>query len=291
MTKILIIGSTGKLGSKLINFCLKYKIKISAITCYKNKKKLISQSTALKSKYFSLYEEKEKSKFIKYISNEKFDLVYFLDYGANSLLYFKYLLNKKIDTIFAIANKELLIAGGSFLVKSIKKHNKKLIPLDSEHFSLFKSDLINNNLNKIYITASGGPFYFKPDINLYNVSLKEVLAHPKWTMGINNSIDSSNFINKILEIYELSSIYQIDLKKIDFLISKNAFIHSIIHYKDNTISLNCFNNDMIISLTYPLTFFEFNLSKTSYKKLLNNDNMQLEKFNDKRFKINKYLKH
>ena len=111
-------------------------------------------------------------------------------------------------------------------------------------------------------------------------------------MGINNSIDSSNLINKILEIYELSSIYQIDLKKIDFLISKNAFIHSIIHYKDNTISLNCFNNDMIISLTYPLKFFfEFNLSKTSYKKLLNNENMQLEKFNDKRFKINKYLKH
>ena len=292
MTKILIIGSTGKLGSKLINFCLKNKIKISAITCYKNKKKLISQSTALKSKYFSLYEEKEKSKFIKYISNEKFDLVYFLDYGANSLLYFKYLINKKIDTIFAIANKELLFAGGSFLVKSIKKHNKKLIPLDSEHFSLFKSDPINNHLNKIYITASGGPFYFKPEINLNNVSLKEVLNHPKWTMGINNSIDSSNFINKILEIYELSSIYQIDLKKIDFLISKNAFIHSIIHYKDNTISLNCFNNDMIISLTYPLKFFfEFNLSKTSYKKLLNNDNMQLEKFNDKRFKINKYLKY
>ena len=67
-----------------------------------------------------------------------------MDYGANSLLYFKYLLNKKIDTIFAIANKELLIAGGSFLVNSIKKHNKKLIPLDSEHFSLIKSDLINN---------------------------------------------------------------------------------------------------------------------------------------------------
>ena len=127
MTKILIIGSTGKLGSKLINFCLKQKIKISAITCYKNRKKIIRQSITLKSKYFSLYDEKEKSSFIKYISIEKFDLVYFLDYGANSLLYFKYLLNRKINTIFAIANKELLIAGGSYLVNSIQKYNKKLI--------------------------------------------------------------------------------------------------------------------------------------------------------------------
>ena len=70
---------------------------------------------------------------------------------------------------------------------------------------------------------------------------KKVLSHPKWKMGKNNLIDSSNFINKILEIYELSYIYNIPLNKIDFLISKEAYIHSIIHYNDNTLSFNCFN--------------------------------------------------
>ena len=86
-----------------------------------------------------------------------------------------------------------------------------------------------NNIKKIYITASGGPFYFNKKINLNKVKFKKVLSHPKWKMGKNNLIDSSNFINKILEIYELSYIYNIDLNKIDFLISKEAYIHSIIH--------------------------------------------------------------
>ena len=74
-------------------------------------------------------------------------------------------------------------------------------------------------------------------------------------MGVNNLIDSSNFINKLLEIYELSIIFNIDLDKIDFLISQNAFVHSVIIYFDNTISVNCFNNDMLITLTNLFIFF------------------------------------
>jgi 1-deoxy-D-xylulose 5-phosphate reductoisomerase len=109
-------------------------------------------------------------------------------------------------------------------------------------------------------------------------------------MGFNNSIDSSNFINKILEIYELSHIYQIDLKKINFLISKEAYIHSLIVFKDNTISLNSFDNDMLITLVSPLkNYFNFNLNKDS-NKYLNNLYLKLEKFDDNRFIINKYLK-
>ena len=77
-----------------------------------------------------------------------------------------------------------------------------------------------NDINKVYITASGGPFYFQKKINLNKVSLKQVLNHPKWNMGKNNSIDSSNFIKKLLEIYELSIIFNIDINKIDFLVSK-----------------------------------------------------------------------
>ena len=74
-------------------------------------------------------------------------------------------------------------------------------------------------------------------------------------MGINNSIDSSNFINKILEIYELSYIYNIDLSKIDFLVSQNAYIHSIIEYYDGITSFNCYINDMLVPLIEPLTFY------------------------------------
>ena len=177
-----------------------------------------------------------------------------------------------------------------YLKNQFKKTNNNLVPLDSEHFSLFRLNPNNSETKRLYITASGGPFYFNKNINLKSVSQKEVLSHPKWKMGINNSIDSSNFINKILEIFELSIIYDINIKKIDFLISKEAFIHSIICFKDNTISINCFENDMLIPLIKPLTHkFKSNDLNIKSKKYLNFINLKMEKFNDKRFKIFKYL--
>ena len=110
-------------------------------------------------------------------------------------------------------------------------------------------------------------------------------------MGINNSIDSSNFVNKVLEMFELSIIYNISISKIDFLISREAFIHSLICFMDNTININCFENNMLIPLIKPLTqdLKSKELSFTS-KKYLDFKNLKLEIFNDKRFKIFKHLK-
>ena len=134
----------------------------------------------------------------------------------------------------------MIIAGGPTLRKIMNSPKYKFIPLDSEHYSMINHNFNDLNVSKVFITASGGPFYFKKKIDLKNVNLKEVLNHPKWKMGINNTIDSSNFINKFLEIFELSIIFNISLEKIDFLISKEAFVHSIVIYKDNNISINCF---------------------------------------------------
>ena len=123
------------------------------------------------------------------------------------------MLKHNSSCLFAVANKEMLIAGGNLLQKKIIASNNKFLPLDSEHYSLRYLNLNNKHINKLYITASGGPFYFKKKIDLKKVSLKQVVSHPKWKMGLNNSIDSSNFINKILEIFELSAIEGNSLKK------------------------------------------------------------------------------
>lgn len=288
--KILVIGSTGVLGTKLLKYCYINNIEIYAATCFANEKKLNNLSNKYNIHHtFVLNDEFENNLFLKFLSGTKFDIVYFLDYGSNSLLYLKELLKRNQSTYFAIANKEMIIAGGSFLFDKIEKTNNYFIPLDSEHFSLINNNIHNNFIKKIFITASGGPFYFKKNINLDTVSFKKVIAHPKWKMGINNSVDSSNFINKVLEIFELSSIYKIDLKKIDFLISREAFIHSVIIYKDNTISINSFHSDMIITLVKPLSYFyQINLSY-HFKELFDLNKMKLEQFKDKRFKINKYL--
>ncbi len=288
--KILVIGSTGKLGNKLLQFTFKNNIKIETICGFKNKKKLLSQSKKFKIKNkFVLSETNDKKNFLEYINFQKFNIIYFLDYGSQSILYLKLLLNKNKKSYFGIANKELIIASGNLLTKKFRTSNNKIIPLDSEHFSLMNNNFDNSKIQKIFITASGGPFYFNKKINLHKVDFKDVIKHPKWKMGINNSIDSSNFINKIFEVYELSNIYNIDIKKIDFLISKEAFIHSIILYNDGTYHMNCFQNDMIITLIKPLRFF-FKLNKFKPKKniLFKNFNFKIEEFKDKRFKITKY---
>jgi len=288
-TSILIIGSTGKLGSILLNYCKKNSIKIDAITCLSNFKKLNTQKKLHKiPNSFCMSIEKDKNDFLKYIKNNIFHIVYFLDCGPESIELANKLLSKNKNCYFAIANKELIIAGGHILQNKIKNTSNYFIPLDSEHFSLNKSNLDRNLINKIFITASGGPFYFKKTINFKKVKLPEVLSHPKWKMGINNSIDSSNFINKILELYELSIIYNVDINMVDFLISKEAYIHSIIFYKDGSVIFNCFENNMLITLSSPLRIF-FNLKKIPIsKKYLSIKNFKLEEFNDYRFKLKKY---
>ena len=288
--KIVIVGSTGKLGTKLLNFTNKYSISIYGITCYRNAKKLNNQKNKYNiNKSFILNNSAERYKFLKLLE-EKIHVLYFLDYGSLSLTYLNHFLKFNKKSVIAIANKEMIIAGGSILQSKINKTNNTFIPLDSEHFSLINSNINKNKIQKVYITASGGPFYFNKKLNLNNVNSKLVLSHPKWKMGKNNLIDSSNFINKILEIYELSYIYNVPLNKIDFLISKEAFIHSIVHYNDNTISLNCFMNDMLITLIKPLSLFYRIKPMTFNQSYLNFNNLKIEKPNDDRFSLFNYKK-
>ncbi len=288
--KILIVGSTGKLGTKLLKFTKKNHIPIYGITCFKNSNKLINQKKeSLIKNSFVLSNKTDRQRFFK-ILEKKIHIIYFLDYGSSSLKYLSYFLNFNNNSTIAIANKEMLIAGGSLLHNKIKNSKNNFIPLDSEHFSLINSIQNSNNIKKIYITASGGPFYFNKNIKLSSVSTTKVLSHPKWKMGKNNLIDSSNFINKILEIYELSHIYNVPLNKIDFLVSKEAYIHSIVHFVDNTLSLNCFHNDMLLTLIKPLSvYYKINEMKIN-QNYLNLKNLKVEKPNDKRFTIFKYKK-
>jgi len=287
---ILVFGSTGKLGSKILRYSHKNKIKINSICCFKNKKKIISQSSKYKIKNkFILSNPKHKHELLKYITSNKINIIYFLDYGSSSLEYLDIILTKNSFSHIAIANKEMIIAGGNYLIKKFKKSNNFLVPLDSEHFSLINSNHNPKDINRVYITASGGPFYFKKKINLNKVKIKDVLSHPKWIMGTNNLIDSSNFLNKILEIFELSIIYQIPISKIDFLISQEAYAHSIILYNDSTTIVNCFENDMLITLIKPLSYFYKLDSIINKKKFLDSKNFTFSIPFDKRFELLKNI--
>ncbi len=288
--KIIVIGSTGKLGVKLLNYCKKNNVQILCITGFKNIRLLKKQASDLKINHsFALSVRSDKDNFLKFLKKYNTDIIYFLDYGYQSIIYASIFLTRNKNSKIAIANKEMIIAGGSILINKIKKTKNILIPLDSEHFSLINCNINNKNIKKIYITASGGPFYFKKNIDLNNVSLQNVISHPKWKMGINNSIDSSNFVNKILEMYEVSIIFDIGMNKIDFLISPEAYIHSIVINKDDIISINCFENNMIVPLIKPLKLFYPDLSLHTKSTFLKSKMLRLEKFNDKRYKFIKKL--
>ena len=269
---IVIIGSTGKLGEKLLKYVFKNNIIVSAICCYQNIDKLYKQKRLYSIKNtFILSNQLQKKEFFNYLK-KKIHLIYFLDFGSLSLLYLRQFIRYNSNSIIAVANKELIIAGGKIMINEIISSNNSFIPLDSEHFSLKNINFNKENINQIYITASGGPFFFSKKKTLSNVKINEVLSHPKWKMGKNNLIDSSNFVNKILEIFELAHIYDIPLNKIDFLVSKEAFIHSIVLFKDGSISLNAFKNDMLLTLIYPLSFYyniNYNVNYQKYFKNLN----------------------
>ena len=288
--KILILGSTGLLGSKLLKLLDSKNIIVNTATCYRNNKKLIYQKDKYKIRnIFTLSNENEKAKFLKLLKSN-FDIIYFLDFGSSSLVYLHQFLKYNINSTIAIANKEMIIAGGKYLFKRIKSSKNFFVPLDSEHFSL-KNSLIDKNVRKVYLTASGGPFFFSKKSSLVNSKISDVIKHPKWKMGVNNSIDSSNFMNKLLEIFELSYIYDISLEKIDFIISKEAFVHSIIEYEDGILSLNSFKNDMLLTLVFPLRRFFKNIPFFNSKNsLMNFKNFRLDNHYDKRFNFFKFYR-
>ena len=162
---------------------------------------------------------------------------------------------------------------GIYLKKKKYFNKTNIFPLDSEHFSLFDFfNKVNYNykINKIFITASGGPFYKKKFKNLENIKFLDAINHPKWKMGYKNSIDSATLVNKCLEIIETHYLFDIPFEKIDILVHPEAIVHSVIEYENYLSHFNLFRNDMKI----PILNFLLNLKSIE------------KKFDHKKFKLN-----
>ena len=143
----------------------------------------------------------------------------------------------EITKKIAIANKESIICGWSLINKRLKKSKTEFLPIDSEHFSI--NELIENkkkeNIHKIYLTASGGPFLKKNINNYKKIKISDAIKHPTWRMGKKISIDSATLINKVYEIIEAKKIFNIDYSKLDILIQPTSYVHSIVEFYGGTI--------------------------------------------------------
>ncbi len=306
--RVVILGSTGSIGKSLINIILKDKknFEVLLLTANKNYKELHKQSKLLNVKNLIITDSKgynylkNKNKKINIYNNYK-DLNKILkkriDYTMNSITGLDGLeptLNiiKKTKTI-AIANKESIICGWSLIKKKLKKYKTNFIPIDSEHFSIWS--LVGNNdnrqIDKIYITASGGPFLNWPKEKIMRATPSKALNHPNWSMGKKISIDSATMMNKVFEVIETQRIFELPKTKIKILIHDKSYVHAIVKFKNGINKILAHDTNMKIPI---FNSIYQNINKSIVSKELDIEklnNLDLKNIDIKRFPLLKILRY
>ncbi|MEE1118453.1 MAG: 1-deoxy-D-xylulose-5-phosphate reductoisomerase [Bacteroidales bacterium] len=168
--------------------------------------------------------------------------------------------------LIALANKETLVVAGEYVMRLAKQNNTAILPVDSEHSAIFQCLIgeINNEVNKIYLTASGGPFRNLNAEELSKVSVAQALNHPNWAMGKKVTIDSATLMNKGFEMIEARWLFDIKPSKIEAVIHPQSIIHSMVEFEDGSIKAQLGVADMRLPIQYALNFPE-RLPNTSEK--------------------------
>ena len=306
---IAILGSTGSIGKNLVDILKKNinRSEIILLTTNKNYKLLFKQSKLLHVKNLIITDKKSfikankinKNKNIQIFNNFKnFDRIFKkkIDYvmcaitGINGL---EPILNIiKYTKLIAIANKEALICGWSLINDKLEKTKTKFIPVDSEHYSIwFALKNINlNNIEKIYITASGGPFLNFPFIKFKDIKISDALKHPNWKMGKKISIDSATMMNKTFEIIEAKNIFNLPYEKLSILVHKDSYIHAIIKFNNGLIKIIAHETTMKIPIFNTLYDNHDNFFKTHPIDIKKLNNLELLNIDNLKFPIKKILK-
>ena len=308
--KIAILGSTGSIGKTLLEIIHKNKknFDIKLLTARKNYKALLHQAKIFNVKNVILTDKKNfelhKSKFkkkkikiyndyscVKNIINQRLDYVMSSIVGLEGLLPTIKII--KYTKTIAIANKETIICGWDLIKNELKKTQTNFIPVDSEHFSLWYglNNLNQKSIEKIYLTASGGPLYKLNLDRLNKVTINQAIRHPNWKMGKKISVDSATLINKVYEVIEAKNIFNISYDKIKILIHPKSYIHALIKFNNGLIKIIAHETTMKIPIFNTL-FFNTNRklrSKDLNIKTLNN--LKLKNVDIKQFPMVKLLKY
>ena len=307
-TKIAILGSTGSIGKTLLDIIRKDRknFEIILLTADKNFKLLLKQAREFKVKNLIITNKKKfdliKNDTIKLNFNVYNNFVNFskiftnkVDYTMSSITGINGLEPTlkiiKYSKRIAIANKESIICGWNLIKKELKKNNTDFIPVDSEHFSLWYGiqNLDINNIEKIFLTASGGPFNNLPLNKFKNITIAQALKHPNWKMGKKISIDSATMINKIYEVIEAKNIFNISYKKIEILIHPNSYVHAILKFDTGLTKIIVHDTTMRVPIFN--TLYSNDNKKLKSKKIdidtLNN--LDLKKINIKRYPMIRLL--
>ena len=306
--KVVILGSTSSIGKSLLDIIKKdkKKFKIELLTANTNYKDLVDQTKKFNVKNIIITDPDSfkktkiifRNKKIKIFQNfdelkkilpKKVDYVMSAISGIGGLLPTHKIINH--TKLIAIANKEAIICGWPIIKKELKKHKTDFIPVDSEHFSIFSllDDKNKDYIEKIYITASGGPFRNLPKKKFKKIKLKDALKHPNWRMGKKITIDSATLMNKVFEVIEAKNIFDSSYDKISILIHPKSYIHAIIKFKNGLSKFLIHEPDMKIPI-YNSIYFRENKSLTTRSldfKIVNN--LELKEVEETKFPLVKLL--
>ena len=292
--KIAILGSTGSIGKTLIEIIKKNKknFDVVLLTADKNYKEILKQAKHFRVKNL-IITNKESFNKLKKKKIEKINI--FNNYDS-----FNNIFKKKIDYVMssisgisgliptikivkhtkkiAIANKEAIICGWHLIKNNLKRYETKFVPVDSEHFSIFYSLQGNkiSNIEKIYLTASGGPLNNTPKEKFKNIKISQAIKHPNWKMGKKISVDSATMMNKVFEIIEAKKIFDLNYDKLDILVHPTSYVHAITKFNDGMINIIAHDTNMKIPI--------FNSLYDDKQQSIQADQINLNKLNSLDFK-------
>ena len=286
MKRITILGSTGSIGTQTLDVVRKNKDKFQVVAISANSSidLLLEQIMEFSPKYVAVYNKESALKLkemipeninievlsgmdglVKICQLEEVNVVLTAVVGMIGLV--PTMAAIKAKKTIALANKETLVTAGELVMSEAKKNNVEILPVDSEHSAIFQclNGERKQDIEKIILTASGGPFRGKKREELVNVTKNEALKHPNWDMGRKISIDSSTLMNKGLEVIEAKWLFDVDVEDIEVVVHPQSIIHSMVSFRDSSVMSQMGCPDMRLPIEYALTYPE--RLKTDFERL------------------------
>ena len=282
MKSLVILGSTGSIGTQALEVCRRDGYKVVALAAGSNVELLEAQAREFNVKAVAVFNEEKANELKIKLADTDVKVLSGVegvcsvaemeaDIALNSIVGIAGL-RPTLAAIesgkdIALANKETLVTGGDIVNKAAKEKGVKILPVDSEHSAIFQSlqGAPRGSLKKILLTASGGPFFGKTRNDLENVTVKEALAHPNWSMGAKITIDSATLMNKGLEVIEAVHLFGVSANDIEVLVHRQSILHSAVELSDGAVIGQLGTPDMRLPIQYALTYPE--RSNYAFEKL------------------------
>lgn len=271
MKNIVILGSTGSIGTQTLDVCRMHGFGVKALSAGSNVELLEKQAREFHPEYVCIFHEEYYPDMKQRLSDTDIKVLCGMDglcelarmecdIVVNSVVGMVGLVPTleaaKVGNDIALANKETLVAGGKLVTDCVKQNHVQLLPIDSEHSAIFQCLMGagENRPTKILLTASGGPFYGRTRDELADVTVEQALKHPNWSMGAKITIDSATLMNKGLELIEAVRLFDVKPEQVEIIVHRQSIIHSAVEFEDGAVIAQLGSADMRIPIQLALTY-------------------------------------